>query len=140
MPKKWCIAMELPGRTEMSKREEALKESSNRRKTETKEKALNTIRRMRATEAEITFSSVAKESGVSRGYLYKTEEIRLEIEKSRSQVYEIRKKKQERYQRTAKSRDAVIEAKDRRIKKLEEEIRQLKKELVVLRGQLYDNS
>ena len=124
----------------MSKREEALKESSERRRIEAKERALNTIRRMRATESEITFSSVAKESGVSRGYLYKTAEIRLEIEKSRTQVYETRKKNQERYRRTEKSRDAVIEAKDRRIKKLEEENRQLKKELAVLRGQLYDNS
>lgn len=124
----------------MSKGGSALKESWERRKSETRKRVLDTIRQMQAMGAEITFSSVAKESGAARSYLYRTEEIRQEIEKSRVEVWKTRKKNQEQYQRTAKSRDAVIEAKDRRIKKLEEEIRRLKKELTVLRGRLYDNS
>ena len=122
----------------MSEREEALKKSWVKRTTDAREKVRSTISIMVASEQEITFSGVAKQSGVSRSFLYKDPEIKQEIEKYRIETRKIAIRKADQRKRTAKSRDTVIEAKDKRIKKLEYEIRQLKLELQTLRGQLYD--
>ena len=94
---------------------------------------------MVASEQEITFSGVAKQSGVARSFLYKDPEIKQEIEKHRIETREVAIRKADQRKRTVKSRDTVIEAKDKRIKKLEDEIRQLKLELQTLRGQLYNS-
>lgn len=123
----------------MSKREEALKKSWERRTFDAREKVRSAISIMIASEEEITFSEVAKQSGVARSFLYKDPECRHEIEKCRVETREISVKKAEQRKKTPKSRDTVIEAKDKRIKKLEEEIRQLKLELQTLRGRVYDS-
>ena len=123
----------------MSEREEALKKSWVKRTNDAREKVRSTISIMVASEQEITFSGVAKQSGVARSFLYKDPEIKQEIEKHRIETRKIAIRKADQRKRTAKSRDTVIEAKDKRIKKLEEEIRQLKLELQILRGQLYDS-
>lgn len=123
----------------MSEREKALKMSWVKRTTDAREKVRSTISIMVAAEQEITFSGVAKQSGVARSFLYKDPEIKQEIEKYRIDTREVVIKKADQRKRTVKSRDTVIEAKDKRIKKLEDEIRQLKLELQTLRGQLYDN-
>ena len=123
----------------MSEREESLKKSWIKRTHDTREKVRSAINIMVASEQEITFSGVAKQSGVARSFLYKDPEIKHEIEKYRVETREAAIRKATQRKRTAKSRDTVIEAKDKRIKKLEEEIRQLKLELQTLRGQLYDS-
>lgn len=123
----------------MSERAESLRKTWEKRSVDAKEKVRSALRIMLASEEEITFSSVSKKSGVARSFLYKNQEIRLEIESHRDQTAEIRQLKAEQRKKTQKSKDTVIEAKDRRIKKLEEEIRQLKLELDTLRGQLYDS-
>jgi len=123
----------------MSEREESLKKSWVKRTHDTREKVRSAINIMVASEQEITFSGVSKQSGVARSFLYKDPEIKKEIEKYRVETREAAIRKATQRKRTAKSRDTVIEAKDKRIKKLEEEIRQLKLELQTLRGQLYDS-
>lgn len=122
----------------MAERVESLRKTWEKRSSDATEKVRSAIRIMLASEEEISFSSVAKKSGVARSFLYKNTELKSEIEKYREQTYEIHQKKIEQRKKTSKSRDTVIEAKDRRIKKLEDEIRQLKLELDTLRGQLYD--
>ena len=123
----------------MSEREKSLKKSWIKRTHDTREKVRSTINIMVASEQEITFSGVAKQSGVARSFLYKDQEIRHEIEKYRIETRDVAMRKATQRKKTVKSRDTVIEAKDKRIKKLEEEIRQLKLELQTLRGQLYDS-
>ena len=123
----------------MSERIEQLKKSWEKRSCDAREKVRNTIRVMIASEMEITFSGVAKQSGVARSFLYKDPEIKQEIEKYRNETRDIAIRKAELRKRTAKSRDTVIESKDKKIKKLEEEIRQLKLELQTLRGHVYDS-
>lgn len=123
----------------MSEREDSLKKSWVKRTRDTREKVRSAINIMVASEQEITFSGVAKQSGVARSFLYKDLEIKQEIEKYRAETREVAIRKAIQRKRTVKSRDTVIEAKDKRIKKLEEEIRQLKLELQTLRGQLYDS-
>lgn len=123
----------------MSEREKALKKSWVKRTNDAREKVRSTISIMVASEQEITFSGVAKQSGVARSFLYKDPEIKQEIEKHRIETREVAIRKADQRKRTVKSRDTVIEAKDKRIKKLEDEIRQLKLELQTLRGQLYNS-
>ena len=123
----------------MSERVEPLKQSWEQRTSGAREKVRSAISIMLASEQEITFSGVAKQSGVSRSFLYKDPEMRHEIEKCRIETREISVRKAEQRKKTLKSRDTVIEAKDKRIKKLEEEIRQLKLELQTLRGRVYDS-
>lgn len=123
----------------MSERVEPLKQSWERRTSDAREKVRSAISIMIASEQEITFSGVAKQSGVARSFLYKDPEMRQEIEKCRIETREISVRKAEQRKKTSKSRDTVIEAKDKRIKKLEEEIRQLKLELQALRGRVYDS-
>ena len=64
----------------MSERIEQLKKSWEKRSCDAREKVRNTIRVMIASEMEITFSGVAKQSGVARSFLYKDPEIKQEIE------------------------------------------------------------
>lgn len=123
----------------MSKPEEALKKSWEQRTSDAREKVRSAISIMIASEQEITFSGVAKQSGVARSFLYKDPEMRDEIEKCRIETREISIRKAEQRKKTSKSRDTVIETKDKRIKKLEEEIQQLKLELQTLRGRVYDS-
>lgn len=123
----------------MSERVEPLKQSWERRTSDAREKVRSAISIMIASEQEITFSGVAKQSGVARSFLYKDPDLRHEIEKCRIEAGEISARKAEQRKKISKSQDTVIEAKDKRIKKLEEEIRQLKLELQTLRGRIYDS-
>lgn len=123
----------------MSERVEPLKQSWEQRTSDARQKVRSAISILIASEQEITFSGVAKQSGVARSFLYKDPEMRHEIEKCRIETREISVRKGEQRKKTLKSRDTVIEAKDKRIKKLEEEIRQLKLELQTLRGRVYDS-
>lgn len=122
----------------MLERSVRLKTSWEGRTADAKEKARSAIRILLASNEEVTFTAVHKQSGVSKNFLYKNQELRSEIEQYREYNEGVQKSKLEKRKKTEKSRDTVIEAKDRRIKKLEEENRRLKLEIDVLRGQLYD--
>lgn len=88
----------------------------------------------------MNFSTVSKESNVSRHFLYGDEEIRKAIEGQRHMDINNAINKRARFDKTAKSKDVIIEAKDRRIAKLEEENKRLKTEIDTLRGIIYSSN
>ena len=117
-----------------------LKKSYKERNREAKEKALKAINSLKAGGHQVNFSSVSKESGVSRHFLYGDDEIRSLIENQRKCDVDNSINRRARYDKTAKSKDVIIAAKDKKIAKLEEENRRLKAELSTLRGMIYASS
>jgi len=86
----------------------------------------------------VNFSSIHKQSGVSRSFLYEDEEIRQMIQECRSSEIDSQMNRRAKYDKTSRSKDVIIEAKDKRIiAKLVEENRRLKIELEYIRGLLY---
>ena len=123
----------------MAERVKNLEKSWEMRSSGAREKAMEAIHLMRAEKVPVNFHSVHARRGVSKNYLYKDQEIRRCIEEIRKEETETARAKNEKYDKTSKSKDVIIEAKDRRIAKLEEENRRLRAELEVLRGLLYDS-
>lgn len=117
-----------------------LKRSYEERNREAKEKALRAINSLKAGGHQVNFSSVSKESGVSRHFLYGDDEVRSLIEDQRKCDVDNSINRRARYDKTAKSKDVIIAAKDKKIAKLEEENRRLKAELTTLRGMVYASS
>ncbi|MFI3238945.1 MAG: DUF6262 family protein, partial [Lachnospiraceae bacterium] len=102
-----------------------LEKSWESRSTDAKARAFATIARMQQEQIAINFNSVHKQSGLSKNYLYCDEEIRKSIEETRESQQQFNKVWHERYEKTSKSKDVVIETKNNRIAKLEEENRKL---------------
>ena len=75
---------------------------------------------------------------VNGHFLYGNEEIKLIIEAERSEECHRKALWHDKYDKTSKSKDVIIESKDRYIKKLEVEIEQLRKEINQLRALIYD--
>lgn len=78
-------------------------------------------------------------------YQYWSEILELPVEEITRCIEGIRQKQvqseqimHERYDKTSKSKDVMLEAKNRRIAKLEEENRRLRSELELLWGMFYD--
>ena len=117
-----------------------LRRSYEERNREAKEKALRAINSLKAGGHQVNFSSVSKESGVSRLFLYGDDEVRSLIENLRKCDVDNSMNRRARYDKTAKSKDVIIAAKDKKIAKLEEENRRLKAELTTLRGMVYASS
>lgn len=103
-----------------------------------REKALATIEQMTVTGQKVNFNSVSKNSGISKSFLYETEEIRKRIEEQRRCEVDSEMNRRAKYDKTSRSKDVIIEAKNKRIAALEEENSKLKKELQLLRGLLYN--
>ncbi|MBQ8230954.1 MAG: transposase [Lachnospiraceae bacterium] len=122
----------------MADRIKNLEKSWESRKEAAKDRALKEIRLMQAEKVPINFNSVHVRSGLSKNYLYQEPELRKVIEECRKFEGELKKNVQEKYDKTSKSKDVIIEAKNRRIAKLEEENRRLRSEVELLRGMLYD--
>lgn len=122
----------------MTDRIKNLEKSWGKRSTEARAKAMETIQKMYVEKIAINYNSVHIQSGLSKNYLYKDEEIRKCIEgyrqneKIQNQIWH------EKYDKTSQSKDVVIETKNRRIAKLEEENQRLRTEVQQLRGLLYD--
>lgn len=108
------------------------------RSGDAKTRALETIQRMQAEKVPVNFNSVHIQSGLSKNYLYNELEIRKCIEETRQIEGQSKRVWHEKYDKTSKSKDVVIEAKNKRIAKLEEENRKLRSEVELLRGMLYD--
>jgi len=115
-----------------------LRENWKNRGTEARERALKSIDQMTATGQRVNFNSVSKACGISKSFLYDTEEIRKRIEEQRKCEVDTEMNRRAKYDKTSRSKDVIIEAKDKRIVRLEEENRRLKAELSVLRGLLYE--
>lgn len=115
-----------------------LEASWKRRSEESRRKALAAIEKLKKKQEPVNFSTVQRESGVSKHFLYGHEEIREAIEASRAEEAEEAAAWHKKYDRTSKSKDVLISAKDKRIAKLEEENRSLRKELDNLRRLLYE--
>ena len=115
-----------------------LEKSWSSRSGDAKAKALETIQRMQVEKVSVNFNSVHIQSGLSKNYLYSESEIRKCIEETRQNEELTKRIWHDKYDKTSKSKDVVIEAKNKRIAKLEEENRKLRSEVGLLRGKLYD--
>ena len=102
-----------------------------------REKAEIAIKELQLIGKAINFNSVAKQSGVSKSFLYGDEEVKECIEQLREKSVNQEMNRRAKYDKTAKSQAVIIEAKEKRIAKLEEENRKLKVEVEHLRGLLY---
>jgi len=115
-----------------------LEKSWSSRSGDAKARALETIQRMQVEKVSVNFNSVHIQSGLSKNYLYSETEIRKCIEETRQNEELTKRIWHDKYDKTSKSKDVVIEAKNKRIAKLEEENRKLRSEVGLLRGKLYD--
>ncbi|MBN2863856.1 MAG: hypothetical protein JXN62_11875 [Bacteroidales bacterium] len=115
-----------------------LEKSWNNRANEAKEKALNTIAELKAKKEPVNFHSVHIKSGLSKNYLYTNEAIKAAILKQRGEEKIREKIWHNKYDKTSKSKDVIIETKDKYIAKLEAENQQLRKELNQLRAMIYE--
>jgi len=122
----------------MTDRIKNLEKSWTSRSGDAKTRALETVQRMQAEKVPVNFNSVHIQSGLSKNYLYNETEIRKCIEETRQSEGQSKQVWHEKYDKTSKSKDVVIEAKNKRIAKLEEENRKLRSEVELLRGMLYD--
>lgn len=120
--------------------QEGLYKSNAERTRTAREKALEAILALKSERKPVNFSTIAKQSGVSRHFLYSDEEVKKAIEEERGCDVENEINRRARFDKTAKSKDIIIEAKEKRIAKLEEENKRLKAELSVLRGMVYATS
>ena len=109
-----------------------------KRSEQAREKAFKTIEKIKRCKGSVNFNSVHVESGLSKNYLYKNEEIREAIIKERDEEQARTEACHKKYDKTSKSKDVVIESKDRYIAKLEIEISRLQKEINQLRAMIYE--
>lgn len=111
----------------------------NRKKQsdEAKKKVKEAINLLCKEEMDVNFSSIHKQSGVSRSFLYEDVEIRQLIQEHRSSATDSDMNRRAKYDKTSRSKDVIIEAKNKRIAKLDEENQRLKSELEYIRGLLY---
>lgn len=120
--------------------QEGLKKSNVSRTEAARTRAMDAILTLKSEQKQVNFSTVAKQSGVSRHFLYGDEEIRKAIEKQRGCGIDNEINRRARFDKTTKSKDVIIAAKDRRIARLEEENKKLKAEVATLRGLVYSEN
>ena len=121
----------------MADRLKTLEVNRKKQSDEARKKAKEAINLLCKEEKAVNFSSIYKQSGVSRSFLYEDEEIRQMIQECRSSEIDSEMNRRAKYDKTSRSKNVIIEAKDKRIAKLEEENRRLKVELEYIRGLLY---
>ena len=93
-----------------------------------------------ATNGEkINFNTISKKSGVSKNFLYNNDIVKNRIIQLRNQQINYEINQRAKFDKTAKSKDVIIQAKDKKIAKLEEENTQLKLQLHFLRTRLYED-
>ena len=88
--------------------------------------------------AKINFNTIAKESGVSKNFLYNNDSIKQRIEELRNRQINHEINQRAKFDKTAKSKDIIIQSKDKKIAKLEEENTRLKLQLQFLQTMLYE--
>ena len=93
-----------------------------------------------ATKGEkINFNTISKESGVSKNFLYNNDSVKKRIIQLRNQQINHEINQRAKFDKTAKSKDVIIQSKDKKIAKLEEENIQLKLQLQFLQTRLYED-
>ena len=118
---------------------QGLMEYSKNKKELARSKVDEAIRRLAINGDKINFNTVSKESGVSKGFLYKQEDIMKRIVELRNKQINKDINQRAKFDKTAKSKDVIIQAKDKKIAKLEEENTQLKLQLHFLQTRLYED-
>ena len=109
-----------------------------KRSDDAREKAIKAIKRIKSSKGSVNFNSVHVESGLSKNYLYTNDEIRAEIIKERDKEQARSEAYRNKYDKTSKSKDVVIESKDKYIAKLQAENESLRKEINQLRAMIYE--
>ena len=118
---------------------QGLMEYSKNKKEIAIKKVDETIRKLAVNGDKINFNTVSKESGVSKGFLYKQQDIMERIVELRNKQINKEINQRAKFDKTAKSKDVIIEAKDKKIAKLEEENTQLKLQIQFLQTRLYED-
>ncbi len=96
------------------------------------------IKMLSINGAKINFNTIAKESGVSKNFLYNNDSIKQRIEELRNRQINHEINQRAKFDKTAKSKDIIIQAKDKKIAKLEEENTRLKLQIQFLQTRLYE--
>lgn len=97
------------------------------------------IKTLVANGEKINFNTISKESGVSKNFLYNNDIVKKRIIQLRNQQINHEINQRAKFDKTAKSKDVIIQAKDKKIAKLEEENTQLKLQLQFLQTRLYED-
>ena len=97
------------------------------------------IKTLATNGKKINFNTISKESGVSKNFLYNNDIVRNRIIQLRNQHINHEINQRAKFDKTAKSKDVIIQAKDKKIAKLEEENTQLKLQLQFLQTRLYED-
>ena len=118
---------------------EGLIKYSRNKKEKAIQKVDEAIRNLSVNGNKINFNTVSKGSGVSKGFLYKEYTIKTRIEELRNKQINHEINQRAKFDKTAKSKDVIIQAKDKKIAKLEEENTSLKLQLQFLQTRLYED-
>lgn len=114
----------------MPKNAVGLKQSARRRSEQAMARALAALQRMDASEEVINFRTVATEAKVSTAWLYRQEELRLRIMRSRKTTnHRVVLPESASQERERLSRQNVVATLRLRIKALEEKNRELTEQL-----------
>ena len=97
------------------------------------------IKTLATSGEKINFNTISKESGVSKNFLYNNDIVKKRIIQLRNQQINHEINQRAKFDKTAKSKDVIIQAKDKKIAKLEEENTQLKLQLQFLQTRLYED-
>jgi len=122
----------------MADNTKGLKKYAQEKTKITLEKVDKAIRKLSLNGEKVNFNSISQESGVSKTFLYKNQEVRARIEDLRKKQVSKEMNRSTKFDKTAKSKDIIIMAKDKKIRELEEENKKLKEQLEIIRGKLYE--
>ena len=117
-----------------------LQRNREKQREKAHKKAMEAIQELETAGKVINFSSVGKQSGVSRSYLYDDESVRRIIEEYRTESVQNKMNRRVKYDKTSSSKDVIIKEKDKCIARLEEENRKLKDELMHIKDLLYEST
>lgn len=123
----------------MGRNIEGLKDYWKKKTNAATAKVDEAIKTLATNGEKINFNTISKESGVSKNFLYNNDIVKKRIIQLRNQQINHEINQRAKFDKTAKSKDVIIQAKDKRIAKLEEENTQLKLQLQFLQTRLYED-
>ncbi|MBD8025577.1 transposase [Ureibacillus sp. Re31] len=105
----------------------------------TEKKVLDTIKSMIKNKKVINYNTVAKESTVSKSFLYKNTSIRKKIDMIRNEQADLKNVTNHKGNTSDKSKDVIIESLKFKIERLEKEKQELKDALAAKYNDFYNN-
>ena len=123
----------------MGRNIEGLKDYWKKKTNAATAKVDEAIKTLATNGEKINFNTISKESGVSKNFLYNNDIVKKRIIQLRNQQINHEINQRAKFDKTAKSKDVIIQVKDKRIAKLEEENTQLKLQLQFLQTRLYED-